>query len=133
MTAKTDLVGKSSVKAAVGIYGGRLNLLCPTLRGKAPAMLRNKKSLSFWFKAANPNSHSWQDVNPLIVIYDNNQRSAQYITNRNLLSSPQYAEADGWISIEVPLAGDDVWQRVGADLTSTSSVSIGVDSWGNDP
>ena len=37
-------------------------------------MLRNKKSLSFWFKAANPNSHSWQDVNPLIVIYDNNQR-----------------------------------------------------------
>ena len=52
----------------------------------------------------------------------------------DLLAQPAYNEArDGWTRIVVPLSGDGTWEVVGDEMGTIDSVSIGLDSWGDDP
>lgn len=130
----TKIAGTSSVFALASPYGGfRLNLLYPGAKN-AGWSLAGKKQLVFWFKAINENVPAWQDANPIVTLYETDEKFARLTPKGDFLSAPPYNEArEGWYYFAVPLAGDSKWQREGADLSTANFLSIGVDSWGAPP
>jgi hypothetical protein len=128
------IAGASSVYALAQPYGGqRLNLLYPASK-KAAWSLKDKTRLVFWFKAINENVPAWQDENPIVTLYESDQKFVRLTPKGDFLSSPPYNEArEGWSYFAVPLAGDGQWQREGADLSTANFLSIGIDSWGAPP
>lgn len=131
---ETIIAGSSSVFALAQPYGGqRLNLLYPSSK-KAGWSLKDKTRLVFWFKAINENVPAWQDANPIVTLYETDDKFVRITSKGDILSSPPYNEArEGWYYFAVPLAGDKQWQREGADLSTVNFLAIGVDSWGAPP
>jgi parallel beta-helix repeat protein len=128
------IAGRSSIYAFAQPYGGqRLNLAYPSSK-KAGWSLEGKTRLVFWFKAINENVPAWQDANPIVTLYENDEKFMRLTPKGDFLSAPPYNEArEGWYYFAVPLAGDGKWQRDGAVLLSANFLSIGVDSWGAPP
>lgn len=133
---ETRIAGGSSVFALVQPYGGfRLNLLYPASR-KAGWSLAGKTRLVFWFKAINENVPAWQGENPVVTLYETDEKFVRLTPKgkADLLSAPPYNEArEGWYYFAVPLGGGEKWDREGAALSTVNYLSIGVDSWGAPP
>ena len=131
---ETKIVGKSSLFAQVAPYGGfRLNLSYPASK-RAGWSLADKTRLVFWFKGINENVPAWQDANPIVTLYESDDRFLKLTPQGDFLSQPPYNEArEGWTYFAVPLAGDQKWKREGPDLKVANFLSIGFDSWGAPP
>ncbi|MFO0929460.1 MAG: PKD domain-containing protein [Gemmataceae bacterium] len=128
------IAGKSSVRALVKPYSGaRVNLLYPSAR-KAGLALEGKSRLVFWIKAVNEDVTGWQGPNPVVTLYESATRFVRLTPRDDLLRQPPHNEArEGWLRIAVPLAGDRLWKREGADLKTMNYLTIGLDSWGAPP
>jgi len=126
--------GNSSLHALVEPYGGgRVSLLYPESR-KAGWTRTGKTQLVFWLKAINENIPAWQDLNPVVTLYESEDRFLRLTPKTDLLASPPYNEArEGWIYIVVPLAPDVQWKRDGQDTITINYLTIGFDSWGAPP
>jgi parallel beta-helix repeat protein len=133
--AKTVIAGKSSLAALVEPYGGgRVNLRYPADKNAA-IKLDGKNHVVFWMKAINENLPSWQDVNPVVTLYEDEDNYLRLAPKKDLLSSPPYIEArEGWTYVAVPLARDENWTRDGKGKVGTVKYfTIGFDSWGAPP
>lgn len=128
----TKLTGSTSVYAMIDPYHGqRASLLFPKSKA-ANWSLAGKTHLVFWLKMINPNL-GWQDVNPVITLYGAD-KTLKLTPKKNLLGSPAYNEGrEGWNYFEIPLAGDELWQRDGVDITTLNYLTVGVDSWDAQP
>lgn len=127
------IAGKSALYAKINPYHGqRASLLFPKSKA-ANWMLAGKTHLVFWVKTINPNL-GWQDVNPVITLYGADAKSLRLSPKQDLLGKPTYNEGrEGWNYFEIPLAGDDTWQREGTDIPVLNYFTIGVDSWDAQP
>jgi parallel beta-helix repeat protein len=130
--AGTKLAGKSSVAVKINPYHGqRASMLYPKTKD-AGWKLGGKKKLVFWLKTQNPNLPGWQDVNPVVTLYESDKRSLKLTPKADLLGQPSYNEArEGWKYFEVPLGGNEQWAREG-EIATLNWLTIGVDSWGHD-
>lgn len=130
---ETKIAGSSSVHAVIDPYHGqRASLLFPQSKG-ANWSLAGKTHLVFWVRTINPNL-GWQDVNPVITLYGADTKSLRLSPKKDLLGNPTFNEGrDGWKYFEIPLAGDDEWQREGGDIPTLSYFTFGVDSWDAQP
>ncbi len=128
------LVGDSSIFAHVEPYDGmRISLVFPKSH-KANWQLTTGEHLSFWLRALDPNVPSWQDVNPIVTLWESEQKSARLSPEHDLLSAPRDNEGrDGWNYFVVPLEGGDGWKREGPELSHIEWISLGFDSWGAPP
>jgi hypothetical protein len=98
----------------------------------AAGKLSGKQKLVFWLKTQNPNLPGWQDVNPVVTLYESDKKVLKLTPKADLLSQPSYNEArEGWRYFEVPLGGNEQWQREG-DIETMNWLTIGVDSWGHE-
>jgi len=128
------LAGAMSLHAFVHPYsGGRVSLLYPASRQAAwPA--QRKTHLVFWLKVLNENVPAWQDLNPIVTLYESEKQFVRLTPKVDLLAQPPYNEArEGWYRFQVPLAGDEMWQRQGAELATINYLTLGFDSWGAPP
>lgn len=131
---KNRIAGDQSLSATIDPYsGGRVNLLYPTTQNAA-LPLQGKSKIQFWWKAINPNLPGWQDVNPVITLYQDEENYVRLTPTKDFLSSPPYIEArEGWTHIVAPLAGDAEWTReTRGEVQTVNYFTIGVDSWGGD-
>ncbi|RIK75307.1 MAG: hypothetical protein DCC68_21370 [Planctomycetota bacterium] len=132
---RTFIAGKSALAALVEPYGGgRVSLLYPAEKN-AGIKLDGKSRLVFWLKAINENLPAWQDVNPVVTLYESEDRYIRLAPKKDLLSNPPYIEArEGWTYFAPPLAGDDTWHREAkGEVRTVNYLTIGVDSWGAPP
>ena len=112
-------------------HGQRASMLYPKAKDAA-WKLSSKKKLVFWLKTQNPNLPGWQDVNPVVTLYESDKQSQKLTPKADLLSQPSYNEArEGWKYFEVPLGGNEQWVRDG-EIATLNWLTIGVDSWGSD-
>ncbi|MHB8969113.1 MAG: NosD domain-containing protein [Pirellulaceae bacterium] len=128
------IAGTSAVRAAVDPYGGMLvNLLYPQSK-QAHVALAGKTQLVFWIRAINENVPAWQGPQPIITLYESEQKFAVLTPKTDFLSSrPNNEERDGWSYFVVPLAGDEQWERTGDLPVTLNYLTIGCDSWGAPP
>ena len=135
-TDTTDrLIGRSSLRVVIEPYAGfRAALTYPKSRD-AQWSLQGKSKLTFWLKVINADVTGWQG-GPFIVIHGDDGRQCYIEPNqgRDLMRELDHNEArEGWRLLEIPLNGDDSWQREG-DLPNTAqAVSLAFDSWGAPP
>ena len=88
----------------------------------------------FWVKAINENVPAWQDLNPLVTLYESEGKFVKLSPVRDLMSQPPYNEArEGWTYFEVPLGGDEQWKKEGGEVGMVNWMTIGFDSWGAPP
>lgn len=126
------LIGKSALRVVIEPYAGfRAALTYPKNRD-ANWSLQGKTKLTFWLKAINADVTGWQG-GPFIVIHGEGDKLC-YIEpkkGRDLMREIDQNEArDGWRRFEIPLQGDERWQRDG-DLPATAqAISLAFDSWG---
>jgi parallel beta-helix repeat protein len=130
----TPVVGSSCVHARIDPYdGNRVALLWPATRD-AGQPLTDASTLIVWLRARNPNLPAWQDVNPVITVFEDEQHWLRFTPARDLLANPPHLYGrDGWNRFAVPLAGDELWKREGPGLRTLSWLTIGLDSWGWEP
>ncbi|MCU0980154.1 MAG: hypothetical protein MUF25_13450, partial [Pirellulaceae bacterium] len=94
----------------------------------------DKTQLVFWIRAINANVPAWQSANPLVTLYESDLRSITLTPAVDLLSQrPNSEEREGWSYFCIPLAGDELWKREGADLQVVNYLTVGFDSWGAPP
>lgn len=128
------ICGKSSVLALVRPYSGnRVQLLYPASR-KAGWPVQGKKELVFWVKAINENVPAWQFTNPVVALHQSETKAVVLTPTQDLMSQrPNNEEREGWSRFVVPLAGNELWKREGADLSVINYLTLGFDSWGAPP
>jgi parallel beta-helix repeat protein len=129
--AENGLIGGHSVRASVKPYGGgRVNLVCSPEGG---VKVEGKSSLIFWVKTRNENVTGWQGPNPIVTLKGKGGE-LKLTAKVDRLQQPEMNESrGGWARFEVPLAGGDGWERAGEMPKVADGISIGFDSWGNDP
>ena len=130
----TKIVGDSAVLALVKPYSGnRVSLLFPSSK-KAGIRLDGKTHLVFWIKAINENVPAWQDVNPLVTLYESVEKSTVYRPAADFMGQrPNNEDREGWSYFAVPLSGDQSWKREGRAIAVLNYLTIGFDSWGTAP
>lgn len=128
------ICGRSSLFALVDPYSGmRVNLLFPAEQ-KLGLSLEGKRDLVFWLRWRNPNLPAWQDLNPIVTLYESPDISRRFLPARDLLSSPRHNEGrDGWNYFVVPLEGSEEWKAEGNRLRKLNWLTLGFDSWGAPP
>ncbi|MHB0958043.1 MAG: right-handed parallel beta-helix repeat-containing protein [Pirellulaceae bacterium] len=128
------IAGTSSVRASVDPYSGMLvNLLYPRSK-HADIALGGKTQLVFWIRALNENVPAWQGPQPIITLYESEQKFAKLTPKVDFLSArPNNEEREGWSYFVVPLAGNEQWERTGELPVTLNYVTIGCDSWGAPP
>jgi parallel beta-helix repeat protein len=133
MDDQTTIVGRFSLRALVKPYGGeRVSLRYPSACN-LDLPTKGKSTLVFWIRFINENVPAWQNANPVVTLYESSSRFARF-DGGDLLSKPPYNEArDGWTYVAVPVRGDAVWKRDGADIATINSLTLGFDSWGAPP
>ncbi|MCY2991562.1 MAG: right-handed parallel beta-helix repeat-containing protein [Planctomycetota bacterium] len=126
--------GAASTFALVDPYsGGRVSLLYPAAK-RAGISLQGKTQLVFWIKAIDENVPAWQDVNPLVTLYEADDKSVVLRPAADFMSQwPNNEEREGWSYFAVPLAGSPEWKREGSPLAVLNYLTIGFDSWGAPP
>lgn len=129
-----QLVGPSSLRAHVEPYSGMLvNLLYPAAK-KAALPLAGKTRLVLWIKARNENVPAWQGPQPIVTLYESEQRFAVLTPQANLMSArPNNEEREGWSYFVVPLAGSEQWERKGELPGTLNYLTLGFDSWDAPP
>ena len=96
--------------------------------------LAGKTHLVFWIKAINENVPAWQGPQPIITLYESDQKFAVLTPKDDFLSSrPNNEEREGWSYFVVPFAGNEQWERTGDVPATLNYVTIGCDSWGAPP
>ena len=107
------IAGESSIQALVSPYSGMLvNLLYPQSKD-AHVSLAGKTHIVFWIKAINENVPAWQGPQPIITLYETDQKFAVLTPKEDFLSArPNNEEREGWSYFAVPLSGNE---QVGAD------------------
>lgn len=129
------LVGKSSLSVLIKPYAGFRTALTFPKSQDAQWSLAGKTKLSFWLKAINADVTGWQG-GPYVVLHGDDEQRC-YIEpqpGRDLMRELDHNEArEGWRQFEIPLAGDDRWQRDGDVPASVRAVSLAFDSWGAPP
>jgi parallel beta-helix repeat protein len=128
------LLGDTSLRATIQPYSGtRVSLLHPSSK-LAGWKLSGRRALGFWLKTINEHVPAWQDVNPVVTLYESESNFLRQTPRRDLLSQPPYNEArEGWTYFAVPLSGDATWERSGHDIETANYLTIGFDSWGAPP
>ena len=114
--------------------GFRVALTYPKSRD-ASWSLDGKTKLSFWLKSINADVTGWQG-GPFIVLQgkDDERCYLEPMPGRDLMREVDYSEArEGWRLFEIPLQGDDRWQRDGDLPLRAQAVSLAFDSWGAPP
>lgn len=133
--ALEHLIGKSALKVSIDPYAGfRAALTYPKNRD-ANWSLKGKTKLTFWLKAINADVTGWQG-GPFIVIHgqDGKLCHIEPQKGRDLMREIDHNEArDGWRRFEIPLQGDERWQRDGELPANARAISIAFDSWGAPP
>lgn len=133
------LVDKSSLKITQRPYRGQyMTAIFPRAR-KADLDLYGKTKLVFWMKAENPNIPGFQEPGPVIRLYTPKgvvkiqpSKGANLYVNRMPYSEARYL----WMRVEIPLAGNDDWERTvegTPDLKHVNAFSLSMDAWGGDP
>ena len=132
---ETTLIGKSALQIVIKPYAGfRAAVTYPKSRNGSWS-LEGKTQLSFWLKAINADVTGWQG-GPFIVLHgDANERCfIEPKAGRDLMREADNNEArDGWRLFEIPLQGNDRWQRDGELPARLRAVSLAFDSWGAPP
>lgn len=137
-TARDDadvrLWGRTSAHVLVAPYGGgRASLLWPATK-RAALPLAGKRRLTFWLKAINENVPAWQGPQPVVTLYQSDQRRVVLTPKDDLMSSPADNEQrEGWRYFDIPLAGDERWTREGEAIERVEWLTLGFDSWGAPP
>lgn len=122
--------GKLSLKAHVDPYDGGLATFVFPREHDLSRDVTKARSLVFRIKCSNPNDFGWQGTYPMVTLYESETKFLQLRPAQNLID----VKPDGWKAIEVPLAPDVKWTKVAGDpVRRVNWVSIGVDSWGNNP
>ncbi len=127
------LVGRSSLRADVGPYGGGRVELRYTLAANEVVDPARTARLEFWFRAENPAIPCWQGENPVVTL------AGGGVTRRlrpkvEIIDWTDHPESRaGWLLVRVPLAGDANWTAEGPLPVAVERVSIGFDSWGAKP
>ncbi|MCA9169138.1 MAG: right-handed parallel beta-helix repeat-containing protein [Planctomycetales bacterium] len=131
------LVGRRFLRADINPYSGnrvtlRLSLSASVSEASDDAL--PPRYLSFWMRARNENIPAWQDLNPIVSLESAAAEPLTLTPKRDLLSNPPYSEGrGGWIYYQVPLAGDDLWQRSGELNGHIQALRFSFDSWGAPP
>lgn len=130
----TRIAGQSATFALVQPYsGGRVSLLYPSAK-KVGIRLDGKTHLVFWIRALNENVPAWQDVNPLMTLYESPEKSVVLRPAGDYLSQrPNNEDREGWSYFTVPLSGSELWKREGEPIDVVNYLTIGFDSWGAPP
>jgi hypothetical protein len=103
-------------------------------RAEKPIVISNRSRLAFWLKTRNEHVPGWQDKNPLIELIAADGSVSTLTPSRDVLSELPAIEArEGWLYLEVPLAGNEDWERSGADIPTATGLRLGFDSWGAPP
>jgi len=133
--AETTLIGKSALKVVIKPYAGFRAALTYPKSGRGSWALEGKTQLSFWLKAINADVTGWQG-GPFIVLRGEGDERC-YVEpkpGRDLMREADNNEArEGWRLFEIPLQGDDRWQRDGDLPARLRAVSLAFDSWGAPP
>jgi parallel beta-helix repeat protein len=132
--AAVRIQGRTSLRAEIRPYGGgRVSLLYPVTK-QAGIPITGSMRLVFWIKAFNENVPAWQGPNPVVTLYESESRSVVLTPKDDLLSQRfNNEEREGWSRFVVPIAGDDLWLRKGAAISTANYLTIGFDSWGAPP
>lgn len=133
--AETTLVGKSALQVVIKPYAGFRAALTYPKSGSGSWSLEDKTQLSFWLKAINADVTGWQG-GPFIVLHgDGDERSCiEPKPGRDLKREAENNEArEGWRLFEIPLQGNDRWQRDGDLPARPHAVTLAFDSWGAPP
>jgi parallel beta-helix repeat protein len=127
------LVGRSSLRADVGPYGGDRVWLRYKLAPNEVVDLTKKARLEFWLHAENPAIPCWQGANPIVTIVGpgGTRRLTPKVEIINWTDHPECRA--GWLLVRAPLAGDPGWAVDGPLPAAVESISIGFDSWGAKP
>lgn len=128
------IAGQSATFALVRPYsGGRVSLLYPSAKN-AGIRLDGRTHLVLWVRAVNENVPAWQDVNPLVTLYESAEKSLVLRPAADFLSQrPNNEEREGWSYFAIPLAGNELWKREGRPIAVLNYLTIGFDSWGAPP
>ncbi|MDB5351642.1 MAG: hypothetical protein JWN86_2889 [Planctomycetota bacterium] len=132
--SRAYLAGHHSIRAEVRPYsGGRVNFVYSAPQDSLISS-KGKTSLIFWIRSQNGNVTGWQGPNPVVTLLGPDGKSRKFTPKGDLLAQPAYNEGrEGWTRIVVPLKADAAWEVVGDEVETIKSISIGLDSWGNDP
>ncbi len=127
------LLGKSALHVVIEPYAGfRAALTYPKSRD-ARRSLAGKTKLSFWLKAINADAAGWQG-GPFITLHGEGEAKRCFLEPKkglDLMRDLEHNEArEGWRFFEIPLAGNEKWQRDGALPETVQAISLAFDSWG---
>ena len=127
----------TSVHARIDPYDGeRVQLLWPATHDAA-LPLAGRSTLSLWIRARDPNIPAWQDTNPVITLWQDEDRWLRLVPTRDLLGNPTDTRfRDEWMPLDVPLAGGEGWTREAAPAGApdvANWLGVGLDSWGAPP
>lgn len=126
--------GLRSIRADVRPYGGGRTELEFSAERTGGLPVRGAAKLVFWIRAINENIPAWQGNNPTVTLFESKSRSVTLTPRRDLMSQRlNNEEREGWSRFEVPLAGDDTWERQGDRVGSIHRLRLGFDSWGTPP
>jgi hypothetical protein len=122
---------EDGVRAVVDPYSGdRVCLLWPKSR-RAGVSIAGKDKLVFWLKYLNSNIPAFQGANPIITLYESEERFVRLTPKGDLVGNPPHLEGrDGWTFFVVPLAGGKEWKRKGEPIETVNYLTIGFDSFG---
>lgn len=130
---ETRIAGDSSVEVRVDPYHGQRATLVYGRSERLGWAIAGKSHLVLWLRAENPNLPGWQDVNPVVTLFESAERRCTLTPKFDLLSQEKPNEArEGWLRLAIPLAGDEQWTREG-EVSVIQRISLGIDSWGGDP
>jgi parallel beta-helix repeat protein len=128
------LVGRSSLRADVGPYGGGRVWLRYALAAQEVVDPSKKSRLEFFIRAENQNIPCWQDENPIVALSGPDGTTRRLRPRAELLNTAEHPEARaGWLLVGMPLAGDVTWVADGPMPRTIDRVSLGFDSWGGKP
>jgi WD40 repeat protein len=128
------IAGRSSIAALVDPYHGKYATLAYPKTRDAGWSLAGKSHLAFWLKTENPNAHGWQNVNPVVGLYQSETEFIRFAPASDLLKQREAERPGDWVSFAIPLTGDEQWQRAAAGGVGTVNwITISLDSWGHDP
>jgi hypothetical protein len=126
------LAGQSALAVVIEPYGGgRAALTYPATRDAAWP-LQGKGKLVFWLKAINADVTGWQG-GPFVVIHGEDGKTCHLEPKpgRDFMREVAHSEErEGWRLFEIPLQGDERWQRDGELPTVARAISLAFDSWG---
>ena len=132
---ETTLIGTSALQVVIKPYAGFRALLTYPLSDSGMRSVDGRTQLSFWLKAINADVTGWQG-GPFIVLHGDGDTRCwiEPKPGRDLMREADHNEArEGWRLFEIPLQGNDRWQRDGELPAELRAVSLGFDSWGAPP